>query len=193
MGAVTATKYITEEEYFAAEEMSLERHEYYKGEVFAMAGASINHESIVGETHLAIGNHLRKKPCRVFLSNLKIKVKQNTLVTYPDLSIYCEEITTYKNRTDTVTNPTVLIEVLSPSTQKYDRGNKFMLYKELTSLKEYVLISSTEILVEHYLKRPDGEWQLSVYKQKDDLITIQSIDFTTAISVFYENADFNEA
>lgn len=190
MGAAAATKYTSEEEYLAAEETALERHEYYQGEIFAMSGGSVNHETIVGETHLAIGNFLRRKPCRVFLSNLRIQIEANGLFTYPDLSIFCEQLKPYKNRKDTVTNPTVLIEVLSPSTQNYDRGDKFSLYRDLPSLKEYILISSTKVLVEHHLKQADDQWQLNIYRNKEDSFTIHAIDFTTTIGVFYENVNF---
>ena len=192
MSAVAAIKYITEEEYLLTEETTLERHEYYQGEVFAMSGGSINHEVIVGETHLAIGNYLRKKPCRVFLSNLRIQIEANGLFTYPDLSIFCEQLKPYKTRKDTVTNPTVLIEVLSPSTQNYDRGDKFSLYRDLPSLKEYILISSTKVLVEHHVKQADDEWKLTIYRNKGTAFTIQAIDFTTQIGVFYENVTFEE-
>ena len=126
MNAATVSKFITEEEYLAAEETSLERHEYYKGEVFAMSGGSINHESIVGDSYFAIRSHLQSRSCRVFPSNLKIQSEESTLFTYPDLSIFCNKIKPYKNRTDVAANPTVIIEVLSPSTQNYDRGDKFM-------------------------------------------------------------------
>lgn len=193
MSAVTATKFITEEKYLESEETSAERHEYYKGEVFAMSGGSINHESIIGDSYFAIRSHLQKKSCKVFTSNLKIHIEANSLFTYPDLSIFCEQLKTYKTRQDAVTNPTVIIEVLSPSTQNYDRGDKFMLYRDIPSLKEYLLISSTQVLVEHYIKQEDNKWQLSVYKQIEDVIIIQAIGFTTAISVFYENSDFSEA
>lgn len=193
MSTAAIAKFITEEEYLAAEETSQERHEYYKGEVFAMSGGSINHETIVGDSFFAIRSHLQKKSCRVFPSNLKIQSEATTLFTYPDLSIFCETLKPYQNRTDVATNPTVIIEVLSPSTQNYDRGDKFMLYRDLPSLKEYILISSTKILVEHYIKQADNRWQLTVYKRKEDLFTILSIDFTTEIGVFYENVNFDEA
>lgn len=190
MSVVAATKYITEEEYLDAELTALERHEYYQGEVFAMSGGSVNHESIVGATHLEVGNFLRKKPCRVFLSNLRIQIEANGLFTYPDLSIFCEQLRPYKGRKDTVTNPTVLIEVLSPSTQNYDRGDKFSLYRDLPSLKEYILISSTKVLIEHHLKQADDEWKLTIYRKKEDSLIIHSINFTTTVGAFYENVDF---
>ena len=191
MGAAVAIKRISEEEYLTAEETALERHEYYQGEVFAMSGGSVNHESIVGDSFFAIRSHLQKKSCRVFGSNLKIQIETNGLFTYPDLSIFCEQLQPYKSRKDTVTNPTVLIEVLSPSTQTYDRGDKFSLYQDLPSLKEYILISSTKVLVEHHVKQADDEWKLNIYRRKEDSITIRSIDFTTTVGVFYENVDFD--
>lgn len=190
MSAVTATKYITEDEYLVAEEVALEKHEYYKGEVFAMAGASFAHEDVTGNFYRTVGNFLEDKSCRIFLSNVRIQIEEYSLFTYPDLSIFCEKINFYKDRNDTATNPTVLIEVLSPSTQNYDRGDKFSLYRDLPSLKEYILISSTQVLVEHYLKQADNKWQLTVYKSKNNKITIQSINFTIEIEKLYRNVNF---
>jgi Uma2 family endonuclease len=190
MSAVAATKHITEEEYLEAELTALERHEYYQGEVFAMSGGSVNHESIVGDSFFAIRSHLQKKACRVFGSNLRIQIEANGLFTYPDISIFCEQLKPYKTRKDTVVNPTILIEVLSPSTQNYDRGDKFSLYRDLPSLKEYVLISSTQVLVEHHVKQADDQWQLTIYRSRESIFTIHAIDFTTEIGTFYENINF---
>src|SRR5690349_19758494 len=119
MSAIPASKYISIEDYLAAEEIALEKHEYYKGEVFAMAGAGIAHNRIVRNTSTEIDSFLRDKDCEIFPSDLRIFIESNSLFTYPDLAIFCEPIKLYENRTDTSTNPVVIIEVLSKSTQDY--------------------------------------------------------------------------
>ena len=192
MGATPAIKFISIEEYLFAEEISLEKNEYYKGEIFAMAGASISHNSIVGNSLIEIGGFLRDKSCRVFPSDLRIQIEANTLFTYPDLTIFCNEIEKFENRNDTAVNPTVIIEVLSKSTQEYDRGTKFNLYRQLSSLNEYIMISSTEVLVERYVKQSDNEWLFTSYNTTEDFFMIKSIGLSVAVKTLYRNVNFEE-
>jgi Uma2 family endonuclease len=190
MSAIPILKYSVEE-YLEIEEKSLEKHEFYQGEIFAMAGASIEHNHIVRNALLSIGNFLSGKgSCDIFPSDLRIYIEANSLFTYPDLSIICGEIQTLENYKDNVTNPSVLIEVLSPSTADYDRGGKFKLYRDIPSLKEYILISSTEILIEKYEKQSDGTWVLHEYKNATDIFTISTIGLQLAVNSFYENVVF---
>jgi Uma2 family endonuclease len=175
MGAEPILKY-TVEEYLSLEEKSLEKNEYYKGEIFAMAGASIQHNQIASNTHIAIGNHLQNRKCQIFQSDLKINVAKNSLISYPDLSIVCGAIETLQNHKDIVTNPSVLIEILSPTTQDYDRGGKFKLYRDIATLQEYILISSTENLVEKYTRQPNVTWLLEEFKTVDAIMAISTID-----------------
>ncbi len=189
MSAVPVLKY-TMDAYLEMEEKSLEKHEYYLGEIFAMAGASIQHNRIVKNTLSNLDSFLRKSDkCEVFPSDLKIHSKINSLFTYPDLSIICGKIETLDKHKDIVINPSVLIEVLSPSTQDYDRGSKFKLYRDIESLKEYIIISSTEILVEKYDKQADGSWVLHVYGAADNF-PIPSIDMHMDVKVLYRNVEF---
>ena len=192
MGATPVIKFISIEEYLFAEELSLEKNEYYKGEIFAMAGASISHNSIVGNSLIEIGGFLRDKSCRVFPSDLRIQIEANTLFTYPDLTIFCNEIEKFENRNDTAVNPTVIIEVLSKSTQEYDRGTKFNLYRQLSSLNEYIMISSTEVLVERYVKQSDHEWLFTAYDKAGDCFMIDSINLSVAVKTLYRNVNFEE-
>lgn len=192
MSAVAAVKYITEEEYLKAEEKSLTKNEYYKGEIFAMAGASISHNRITRNTQTEIDIFLRDKSCEIFPSDLRIQVEANSLFTYPDLSIVCTDLEFYKKRKDTIRNPTVLIEVLSPSTQNYDRGEKFALYRDLPSLKEYILISSTKILIEKYTKQSDNEWIFTEFKKPTDQFEIESIGFLVTVEALYRKVNFEE-
>jgi Uma2 family endonuclease len=189
MNAEPILKY-TAEEYLELEETSLEKNEFYKGEIFAMAGASIPHNQIVRNTMVNIGKFLEDKKCQIFPSDLRIHSIANSLYTYPDLSIICNEIETAGKRKNTVTNPTVLIEVLSKTTQDYDRGAKFKLYRDIESLKEYILISSLETLVEKYDKQADGSWVLHEYKSETDTFTITSIELLVTVKDLYRNVDF---
>ena len=189
MNTIPATKH-TVLEYLEQERVSLEKHEFYKGEIFAMAGASIVHNQIVRNVISAIDSRLKNnKSCQIFPSELKIHIPFNSLFTYPDLSIICGKIDTFDEQKDIITNPSVLIEILSASTQDYDRGGKFKLYRDITSLKEYILVSSLEILVEKHTKNNDGSWLLTEYKNYRDKITINSIDFEIEIIEFYRNVD----
>ena len=192
MNAEPILKY-TAEEYLELEETSLEKNEFYKGEIFAMAGASIPHNQIVANSLIEIGNYLKDKKCRIFPSDLKIHAFTNSLFTYPDLSIVCGKIETLLNKKDIVTNPTVLIEVLSETTQDYDRGAKFKLYRDIESLKEYILISSLETLVEKYDKQTDGSWVLHEYKSETDAFKITSIDLLVTVKDLYRDVDFENA
>jgi Uma2 family endonuclease len=189
MNAEPILKY-TVEEYLELEEASLEKNEFYKGEIFAMAGASIPHNQIVRNTMVNIGKFLEDKKCQIFPSDLRIHSITNSLYTYPDLSIICDDIETVGKRKNTVTNPTVLIEVLSKTTQDYDRGAKFKLYRDIESLKEYILISSLETLVEKYDKQADGSWVLHEYKKEMDIFKITSIDLLVTVKDLYRNVDF---
>jgi Uma2 family endonuclease len=177
------------EEYLEAESKSLIKNEFYKGEIFAMAGASIEHNQIVRNTLYTVEDHLRKGgDCQIFPSDLKIHIKSNSLFTYPDLSIVCGEIETLEK--DIILNPSVIFEVLSPSTQDYDRGGKFKLYRDIPSLKEYILISSNECLVEKYDKQTDGSWLLHEYKNENDLILITTINLQIDVKSLYKSVVF---
>jgi Uma2 family endonuclease len=189
MGAEPILKH-TMEEYLVLEEKSVEKHEYYQGEIFAMAGASIQHNQITSNTHIAIGSYLQNKHCQIFQSDLKIHAATNSLITYPDLSIVCGAIETLEQHKQIVTNPSVLIEILSPTTQDYDRGGKFKLYRDITSLQEYILISSTETLVEKYTKQSNGTWVLQEYKTKDAVMHITTIDMQLHVDTLYRNVVF---
>ena len=175
--------------YLESEEKSEVKHEFYKGEIFAMAGASIQHNQIASNAHVAIGSFKSDKGYNVFQSDLKIHVELNSLFTYPDLSIACGKIATLENHKDIVTNPSVLIEVLSYTTQDYDRGGKFKLYRDIPSLKEYILISSIEVLVEKYSKQEDGTWILHEYKTLNDFFRIDIIEMQMELKSLYKNVE----
>ena len=185
----TAAKYVTQQDYLAFERNALDKHEYYKGEIFAMSGASFKHNLIETNLRRALGNFLQDKDCNEFGSNLRIHIPSNTLYTYPDIIVLCDEPAFVDDEFDTITNPSVIIEILSPSTANYDRGAKFDLYREITSLHEYLLIDSTAIHAVLYVKNDDNTWTLSETKDPGQLLTIPSINFTIGLADIYNGVD----
>ena len=187
--AQPAAKYVSEKEYLAFERSALDKHEYYKGEIFLMSGASFKHNLIESNLRGALHNFLKGKTCREFGSNLRVHIPNNTLYTYPDILVLCEEPDFVDEEFDTITNPSILIEILSPSTANYDRGAKFELYRDIATLKEYVLIDSKTIHVVVYARNIDNTWILSETKDLNDSIHLPSIDFTLNIVDIYEGID----
>ena len=139
---------ISIEEYLKMENTSTEKHEYYKGEVFAMSGAKVPHVIISDNILTILKQKLKGKSCKPFGSDLRIHIQSNTLFTYPDISIICGEIITLNDDDYNVLNPAVIIEVLSESTKNYDRGEKFKLYRDIPTLKEYILTDSESMHIE---------------------------------------------
>lgn len=184
MGAVEI-KYYSEQEYLDAERLALDKHEYYKGEVFAMSGASIKHNIIAMNCSIDLGTKLKGKNCKPFGSDLRVHIPEKTLYTYPDISIICGEIETTDDKFDTITNPSVIIEILSESTKNYDKGNKFTLYREIASLKEYILIDSENIMVEKFIKNTDNSWQLTEYKSIKDSFKIETVALKMDLETIY--------
>lgn len=178
----------TEEQYLEMERKSTSKNEYYAGEIFAMGGASYKHNLIVGNTYGLIWNFLKGKPCKVFPSDLRVKVSKTGMYTYPDLSIVCGKPILVDKEFDTLTNPVVLIEVLSKSTEDYDRGSKFTFYRQIDSLQEYVLISSESQKIEKFRKLPDGNWLFSESKDGKNF-PIESIDCALSLEEIYSGVE----
>jgi Uma2 family endonuclease len=187
-------KYYSQEEYLDIERRALHKSEYYQGEIFAMAGASLNHNRIVSNTIFAIRDSLRKKgkTCEVFPSNLRIHIPQNTLYTYPDVSVICGEPQFTDDHFDVVTNPTVLVEVRSKSTKDYDRSEKFRLYRDIETLQSYVLISSDSLLVEVFTKKQNNLWELRIYDKIEENMNIAVLEAEIPIQELYLNVSFEE-
>jgi Uma2 family endonuclease len=146
-------------EYLERERAAEHKSEYYEGEIFAMAGTSYKHNKIERNILLGVGPCLLKKRCEIFSSNLRVHIPRTTLFTYPDLVIHCGRPVFYDPGFDTLLNPSTLIEILSPSTADYDRGTKFMLYREIDTLSEYVIVEQSRRYVERWIKR--DTWQLA--------------------------------
>ena len=150
----------TPEEYLAWERSSDAKHEYFDGEVFAMAGASEEHNLLVSNIVATLWIALRQRTCKVYPSDLRVKIPSTGLYTYPDASVICDRPEFEDDTADTLLNPQIIFEVLSDSTEDYDRGTKFKQYRSIPSFREYVLVSQTEILVEHSIRQGDGSWLL---------------------------------
>lgn len=193
MAAIPALKFMTVEEYLEMEENSIEKHEYYGGEVFAMAGASFQHNQIVANAQGAIWQFLKDKPCRVYGSDLKVAVKTKSSFVYPDLTIICNGPQFLEGRKEIITNPSVIIEVLSPETGNFDHGEKFMLYRQIPSLQEYILISSMEVLVEKFIRHDSGAWTLTEYRKMEDCFSIDTIQYETTLAELYREVLFEPA
>lgn len=179
----------TMEDYIEHEKDSNIKHEFYKGEVFMMSGPKADHNIIAGNMHFHLRDKLRGR-CDVFHSDQRVYVEANSLITYPDLSVVCGSPEFYHEDNWHLTNPCVIVEVLSPSTQDYDRGKKFELYKDLPTLREYILVDSRSILVEQYIKEAKGNWALHKYSQKED--ECSTIGVSLSLTDIYEKVRFIE-
>jgi Uma2 family endonuclease len=175
----------TIEEYLEKERDSDIKHEYYRGEIFAMAGAGLPHNVISVNVLTSVKSSLKGKPCRPYGSDFRVHIPRNSLFTYPDISIVCGEPTIHDE--DNLLNPAVIIEILSPSTKSYDRGRKFSLYKEIPTLKEYILIDSEFIKVEAWFLGSDGYWALKEYDTIKDYFVIDIIGQSLLLSDVYED------
>ena len=178
----------TPEEYLAYERASQERHELINGEIRLMSGASEEQVTIVINTASSLHSQLRKRPCKTYASDLRVKLKGNASYAYPDVVVVCGERMLEDDKFDTLLNPTVIFEVLYPSTEVYDRGRKFEFYRALDSLQEYVLIAQDRPHVEHY-RRADDEWILQDFDSLESTLTLASIECTLTLADIYEKVD----
>lgn len=186
------TQKISEEEYLAGEREIDIKHEYVRGEVFAMAGASWNHTAICGNLMGIFYNHFRGKSCRAMQSDLRVQVKSSESYRYPDIVIVCGEPQFIDDEFDTLSNPTILIEVFSPTSVRRDRGEKSAEYRQLQSLQEYLLISQDEAHIERYLRQDNNTWILSDTIGLGASLELPSIDCTIATAEVYEGVSFGE-
>lgn len=174
------------EEYLEFERASETKHEYYGGEVLAMAGASFVHNLIAMNTGASLHAQLRGKPCRVLPSDLRLFVQAANLFTYPDLTVVCGQPRFGPSAPDTLLNPKVIIEVLSPSTESHDRGRKFQYYRTIASLDEYVLITQETPRIEHFVRQANDLWLFSEAVGLDATLALPTIDCTLALADVYQ-------
>jgi len=191
----------TIEEYLALERDSEDRYEYLDGEIYAMAGESPQHSDICTNIGGQLYNQLRDKPCRVWSKDVKVRsgpkpktrYDRKGLYSYPDLVVVCGEPQFHDEYRDVLTNPTVIIEVLSPSTEAFDRGEKWSRYQTwLPSLTQYVLVSQSKPQLEHFLRQPDGQWLYSSVKEIEGVLRLASIECTLRLEEVYDRIVFPE-
>ena len=183
----------TIEEYLAMENASSEKHEYYQGEVFAMSGPKLPHNITARNVLVGLGSKLKGKSCQPFGSDLRIHIPANTLFTYPDISIFCDEVKTLNDDEWNAINPTIIIEVLSPSTKSYDRGDKFKLYRDITTLREYVLIDSSSINIEAFAINDAGNWELKEYTDAGASLYLKAVQMHLLLTEIYEGTKLLQA
>jgi Uma2 family endonuclease len=181
--------FLTEEQYLELERKAEYKSEYLNGEMFAMAGAREAHNLLIANLMFELMGQLRPRRCRVYPSEMRVRVTPGGLYTYPDVTALCSEPRFTDEQRDTLLNPQLIIEVLSPSTEAYDRGRKFDMYKALESLREYVLVASDRVHVDLYSRQSDGRWLLSSADQPADSLAIESVGAQLGLSSVYENVD----
>ena len=180
----------TVQEYLQREREAPEKSEFFQGEIFMMAGASFTHNCINENLSVEIGIFLKGKPCRSFSRDLKLHIPENTLFTYPDLMVICGKPEFLDSASDTVLNPTLIVEVLSKSTADYDRGSKFELYRQIPAFKEYVLVDSSRVKAEVWLKNEQHRWTLvqETAVLVDNLL-LHNLDFSLPLALVYADTD----
>jgi Uma2 family endonuclease len=183
---------LTPEDYLAIERSAEYKSEYFDGEIFAMTGASRAHNTLVANTVIELGGQLKKRPCKLYVNDMRVKVSPTGLYTYPDVIVVCGKEQFDDAHLDTLLNPTLIIEVLSDSTEAYDRGRKFEHYRHLDSLVEYVLIAQHRPHVESFRRQPDQQWLLTECSGLDATLRLQSIDCDLALAEIYAKVELSE-
>jgi Uma2 family endonuclease len=183
--------YITPEEYLAIERAAEYKNEYVNGEIFAMTGASRKHNLIVGNLVRELGQQLKGKPCEVYPGEMRVKAPAARSYVYPDVVVVCEDPQFEDAYLDTLLNPTLVVEVLSKSTESYNRLAKAAYYRTIESLVEYLLIAQEEYRVEQYIKQTDGHWLLSDIRSLENAVELKAIGCSLALRDIYDRVDIN--
>ena len=191
MQVQTESKIYTPEEYFLLEETAEYKHEYRNGEIIPMTGGTTNHNEIASNFCAYLKLALKGKNYRVFIGDVRLWIPDYNLYTYPELMIIEGQPSYYQNRNDTVTNPSIIVEVLSKSTANYDRGEKFKIYRSIPDFKEYILIDQYQLYIEQYAKTSEKKWEVKYYESEESILKLTSLDFQIAFSDLYERVDFN--
>jgi Uma2 family endonuclease len=188
--AAAPKPFLTPEEYLEIERGADAKSEYLSGQMFAMAGASFAHNVVVRNTVVALQNRLRGGSCQAVASDQRVQIAATHLYTYPDVVVICGPPEFTDDRLDTLTNPTVIVEVLSPSTELYDRNEKFRHYETLASLTDYILVAQTCVQVDHFARQREHQWLLSRFQAMQDIVLLPSLDVELPVASLYENVDF---
>ena len=189
--ATQTSAFITPEEYLAIERAAPSRSEYHDGQMFAMAGASRAHNLIVTNLVAEFRNRLRSRDCEVYSNDMRIQIASTGLYTYPDVVVVCGKPVLADHHADILTNPLLIIEVLSESTKDYDRGTKFSQYRRIPSLEEYLTVSQTEMLIEQSIRQPDGSWLLRERRPVNGNVPISSLAIELNLADKYDKVEID--
>ena len=189
MSSAAVQSHLTPEEYLALERKATIKSEYLDGQMYAMSGASREHNIVCGNIFVALHLQFQERTCEIYSSEMRVKVSAAGLYTYPDVLVVCEEPRFEDATVDTLLNPTALFEVLSPSTEAYDRGAKFGYYRQLDSMQEYTLVSQDVMRVEHYLRQKE-QWILTEFSSPDDIVQLTSINCELPLREVYAKVEF---
>lgn len=182
--------YLTEEAYLAFEASSPIKHEYVRGTIYAMTGGTEAHNLLASNTLSALLVQVRRRPCKVYNSDQRVNVTATGLYAYPDVTVVCGQALFSDKPRKTLINPTVIIEVLSPSTERYDRGMKFKQYRMIPTLQDYLLIAQDEYHIEHYTRQEHGEWLLREAIGPAAHLTLHSIECVLTLEDVYDKVEF---
>ena len=183
--------YYSFDDYLAAERASTDaKHEYVAGQVFAMVGATYNHNLITANIAGELRQQLKSRPCTVLSSDMRLRIQTADTCAYPDVVVLCDKPAFYDQRKDVLTDANLVAEVLSPSTEGYDRGEKFALYRGLTGLRHYLLIAQDRLALDLFTRQPDGRWLLEAYTDADAAIPLEAIGCTLRLGEVYDKVEF---
>ena len=182
---------LTPEEYLSWERKRDTKHEYLRGQIVSMPGASFPHNVITSNVTTLLNNQLMNSDCIVVASDMRVRTHPAASYFYPDVLVVCDEPRFEDSTFDTLLNPIILVEVLSPSTEAYDRGEKFKHYQQLTSLREYILVSQGEVRIEHY-HRQETEWKLTEFRSFENVLPLASIECELALQDIYRRVEFGK-
>jgi len=192
--SVQPRPYYSFEDYLAAErECTDAKHEYVAGQVFAMVGASFNHNLITANLAGELRQQLKSRPCTVLSSDMRLRIETADACAYPDVVVLCDKPAFYDGRKDVVTDATLVAEVLSPSTEGYDRGGKFALYRGLPGLRQYLVIAQDRLAIDVFTRQPDGRWLLEAYTDPEVVIPCDPIDCTLTLGEVYAKVEYEPA
>lgn len=189
MFAYRERRRFTPEEYLAIEELAPSRSEYFGGEIYSMTGGSVEHNQIVRNLASALDTALADGECQVFVADMRLHVARRGLFTYPDLLVVCGELPRMEGRRDTLEDATLIVEVLSPSTQDYDRGEKFLLYQSLPSFSEYLTVSQSEVLVERHSRQNVDQWLSARHYRPGEKIPLNSLAIELDLGRIYRGVE----
>jgi Uma2 family endonuclease len=186
----TEKRYYTPEEYLALEEAAIDKSEYHDGEIIPMTGGTTNHNSIIINLIANLKFGLRGKDYRLFTSDVRLWIPLTRRYVYPDIMVIQGEPIYHENNKTIVTNPLVIIEVLSNSTKDYDRGGKFLAYRSIPEFREYILIDQYSYHIEQFAKNSNSKWELTEYDSEDSVLTLESVEFQIPLKEIYERINF---